>query len=795
MQVATPAHPSPSNPSAGPVGDFRPPTGDFRPITFPVHAFGPGGKKKPAVEWGDLTAPVPVRPDQATGAKTGLESGFVVLDVDAKALDKVTGLPIDGAANLARSLNLDPGSEWLSGGLNVLHASGALPPTRCVRTISGGYHFYFRHPGGHVPNSAGSIAQGIDLRGDGGYVVIPPTPGYAWFWEGPMAPAPAWLLDRIARPSPGKTKAKLVPLANTRLPSTLAECCLLLRNAGKGTRNDLVSRVAFKAGAQQWPNAKQEIATAIMGWDPAYMATHLETVDRQLSAGSEALIHVNFELARMVEETEQKLGGSTHTFARQGELVSVFRLQMNATESKPVIHAIGYSTLKSTLSEVARFVRFQKDEFTGEAKATTSAIPADVVAALHELKVWPSLRVLRGLVESPCMRPDGSILTREGYDPATQLYHVPSVLIDVPEHPTLRDAQDAWGRIAYLFRDFPFVDASEVAVPMAAILTLLGRPAIDGPVPAFVFDASTRGSGKTLLAHVVSLIATGREAEPSTYPEGREAKEELEKVLGAVAMNGQQIVLFDNLSDGSKFGCGPLDRVLTATSTSFRVLGQSTQKTLMWGSVVMATGNNVVIAKDTSRRTLLARLEPREERPEIREGFALADLLGYVRANRSAIVRDALTILRGYATSNINAGIRIGSYEKWSAVVGGAVRWVSGINVLHFFPVQASQDEDPEEAAFRTLLRALPERFPNGVTARELAALFEDFDRSDLRDAIETIAGPTPTAKRIGNALRVFRGRNASGRRLAMRMREGINVWRVEGAWAENGGAQNSGGV
>ena len=44
-------------------------------------------------------------------------------------------------------------------------------PTARVETRSGGWHYYFRHPGGRVPNSAGKLAPYVDVRGDGGYVV------------------------------------------------------------------------------------------------------------------------------------------------------------------------------------------------------------------------------------------------------------------------------------------------------------------------------------------------------------------------------------------------------------------------------------------------------------------------------------------------------------------------------------------------------------------------------------------------------------------------------------------------
>lgn len=49
-------------------------------------------------------------------------------------------------------------------------ANGSLPQTLSVTTTTGGLHYYFK---GDMPNSAGKIADGVDVRGVGGYVVAP----------------------------------------------------------------------------------------------------------------------------------------------------------------------------------------------------------------------------------------------------------------------------------------------------------------------------------------------------------------------------------------------------------------------------------------------------------------------------------------------------------------------------------------------------------------------------------------------------------------------------------------------
>jgi hypothetical protein len=73
-----------------------------------------------------------------------------------------------------------------------------LSQTRLARTRSRGHHHYYVAPAGeHIPNSAGKILPGIDIRGDGGFVVAPPSPGWSWVNDAPIAPLPEPVLAAI----------------------------------------------------------------------------------------------------------------------------------------------------------------------------------------------------------------------------------------------------------------------------------------------------------------------------------------------------------------------------------------------------------------------------------------------------------------------------------------------------------------------------------------------------------------------------------------------------------------------
>jgi hypothetical protein len=116
-------------------------------------------------------------PDAWVGMPTGAVSGIVVADLDRK--NGVDGW--DNFRDLQRNYHDDS-------------------DTQTAITPSGGYHFFYRHPGPEyrIKSTAGQIAPGVDIRGDGGYVIVPPSPGYEFEASTVSEPVamPDWLLEK-----------------------------------------------------------------------------------------------------------------------------------------------------------------------------------------------------------------------------------------------------------------------------------------------------------------------------------------------------------------------------------------------------------------------------------------------------------------------------------------------------------------------------------------------------------------------------------------------------------------------
>src|SRR5262249_33237815 len=135
-----------------------------------------------------------------------------------------------------------------------------------------------------------------------------------------------------------------------------------------------------------------------------------------------------------------------------------------------------------------------------------------LIADLMDRGYWPPIRFLKGVMLHPALRPDGSVLAVPGYDQATCLLYSPdpSLRVRIPENPSHEAAKKAPHYLLRIVQDFPFATAADQSTWLSGGLTILGRHAFEGPSPMHIYDATTPGTGKTLLAEITSLIVYGR---------------------------------------------------------------------------------------------------------------------------------------------------------------------------------------------------------------------------------------------------------------------------------------------
>jgi Bifunctional DNA primase/polymerase, N-terminal len=189
-------------------------------------------------------------PDAMVGIPCGPPSGLWVFDIDIDPKDAT-----DGHVALAA----------------LVTRHGPLPLTLTSQTPRGGVQHFFKWNGARIRNSVGKIGNGLDVRGDGGYVILPPSmrsDGVAYRWLNELSPvdAPAWLVEeaikatshvpdgapRSANSRRAITGAVMPPINGSSSPrahawalAALRIACERIANARPGTRNDTLNAEAF----------------------------------------------------------------------------------------------------------------------------------------------------------------------------------------------------------------------------------------------------------------------------------------------------------------------------------------------------------------------------------------------------------------------------------------------------------------------------------------------------------------------------------------------------------------------
>lgn len=435
-------------------------------------------------------------------------------------------------------------------------------------------------------------------------------------------------------------------------------------------------------------------------------------------------------------------------FVRGGVLTGVGEDE----HSEPVIQPLNESALRGRLARCANFIeeRLNSDDIPVDP-------PLDVVRDLNALGKWP-FPALLGIIEAPVIGPDGTVTMTAGYNDATRLFYAPTAGLVVPlisAEPTTQQAQDALALIQEIYCDFPFADDASQANALGTLLTPVLRPMIGGPVPLALLDKPQAGTGASLLAEVVSIIATGRQAALMSAPSN---DEEWKKSITSMLLQGRSVITIDNIEN--RLYAPSLAMALTSTIWQDRILGRSETVNLRQRATWIGTGNNIRLGGDLPRRCYWIRMDAQQARPWQRSGFRHPHLLQWVGEQRGAILAAILTLARAWIAAGKPSAPKLpvmGSFEDWAATIGGVLAnvGVSGFLTNLDALYESADDETPQWEAF---LGAWHDKWDGTlVTVAELAKAIPDDENliSALPD--ELADGAQKEAKgftrRLGKAL------------------------------------------
>lgn len=397
-------------------------------------------------------------------------------------------------------------------------------------------------------------------------------------------------------------------------------------------------------------------------------------------------------------------------FVRGGELARVSPDE----RGRPLIERLGEASLRGVMARVADFVK------VGGGDYVHIPPPLDIVRDVLTLGKWP-FPPLTGVVETPVIRPDGTVLCSPGYDEPTGLwYHATGQTPPVPDRPTAEQVSAALALLREPFYDFPYISEADRTNALALLLTPLLRPAIPGPVPLALVNATQQGTGKSLHAEIVSIVATGRGAVMS--PMTRD--DEMQKQLYASLLVGETVIVFDNVE--GRIYSPTLARALTAGEFGGRVLGESRAVGLPQRATWIATGNALQLGGDMARRCYPINLDAKMSQPWQRTGFRHPNLLEWVREHRGALISAALTLARGWWAAGCPPAPSpiIGGFEAWCRIVGGVLAFVGAHDFLgNLRAMYESADEESRQ--WEAFILSLAERFSKPTTVADVCRAIE----------------------------------------------------------------------
>lgn len=720
------------------------------------------------------------------GIPTGPRSGIDVLDFDYR----------NGAA------------DW-----EIANAA-RIPATRAHRTKSGGKHLLFRHVHG-VRNLASNFAPGMDVRGEGGYVIYPPSTGYAVASDIEIGEWPDWLLEILLREPEAKNAKPVVnghrePAGSKRIDGFIAAVLRRVSGAGDGQKHYTLRNAALSLGGIQhqanfsddegvqmlvgalsgkvadWKLAQQTARWGIqhgrakpitLDDRPEYQSRHaaapehfdgLDTSDTALTLSADAappereiVVRAGLRHRGADEGLAAMAAAGVQFFQRDKSLVRATLSKAKAADGAlievPSIAQVTAPLIARELGRSATWFRVNKD---GELIRMDP--PKEIVEQVAAMSGdWP-FPPLAGVTGTPTLRPDGSILSKPGYDEVTGLYLMsPPTLPFIRDKPTIEEANDALELLVTLFGEFPFAEGPSLSVALSAMLTAVLRGALAPAVPMHVVTAPQPGTGKSYLLDTIAATATGeRCAVIAVSPDPAET----EKRLIGAALAGFSIIALDNVN--ATLSGDFLAQVTERPVLQMRRLGGSDMIRMTNTFTLFANGNNIAATADMVRRTLRCSLDSNLESPEKR--VFVADPVAAVLADRGKYVGACLTIARCYlGQGSPDRCTRLPSFSAWSDLVRSSLVWLGQPDPVS--SMDLARADDPTRQAKLAFFEAWATEIgvgEAGYKVSELVDFASDFHDSkysypEFRLAALAVArdktGNSVDAAKLGNWLRTLK--------------------------------------
>ena len=570
------------------------------------------------------------------------------------------------------------------------------------------------------------------------------------------------------------------PITSGARNSTLFSIAASMRN--KGLSADSIHKAISNENQTRCvpPLADDEVRR-IATSAGSYAVGNVEQI-KQTNGNNPVVVDVNTEKFTLTEHTETCIDAIIQNFNNPAKRIFVRNGNLCAVkyDEKGIVKVsdLNVDNIKYILDLCCNFVTMRKkkddDEYRLVKARPLADVPKNILGHIELHKKFPALLAI---AESPYITSSGEVVTEPGYSDKTKIYFAPDTdykQLTIPESPTKEQVDESVKNLDELICDFKFegetaelssMDNAGRHNAIAAILTSVLRPAIDGNTPLYLVDKPQMGTGGTLLCEIINRIATGKALTPSNAPRFND-KEEWEKVILSILQDGITNVCFDNIEGVLK--SASLSSVLTSRRKVGRVLGTTNQTTFDVCVNWMGNGINLDIKGDLPRRIYMSRIITDYARPQQRTGFKIPDIKKHVLDHRYEYIRDILTIAKAYHNAGcpkpewIDASGKkkeipvMGSFETWRDYIGGMMVWIGKTkfldnteDLLTACELQTSDDEVLLEAIYQN------DKLSGEFSTGKLLKIAYEHQESDLFKALPSYilseASENNKAKKLGN--------------------------------------------
>ena len=407
-------------------------------------------------------------------------------------------------------------------------------------------------------------------------------------------------------------------------------------------------------------------------------------------------------------------------FCRGGNIV---RLKVNDHSEMEIINE---QHISRRLGKFANYIRINGRTGIVSQIAPLQRFGGELMPFLQD-----GLSEIRSVSSIPIYDDNLVLIDKPGFHEGSGIYFSPDESLNIPNVPY--DGIAGLKILKNVVCDFPFVTESDRCHWIVGLLQTFVRNLINGPTPIYLMDAPTPGSGKTLLAKMMSLVIIGKLCALHTVT--ADDNDEIRKKITTVLGQNSEMLVLDNLS--GKLNSSALASLVTHTTWTDRILGTNNQITIENKAVMIITSNNLIISEEMGRRMARIRIEPDTDSPGRRDisKFVHPSIEQWILQHRGEIIWACISIIEHWKRTGAKLGKRtIGSFEQWGAIMSGILE---SINYDHLMEnqqslIEASDDDRMElESFYANWWQEFGDQL---VTSKELVKLCQRKGNGDMSE-------------------------------------------------------------